>query len=355
MKNIKLIKLVGGLLLVLAMIFLVRELDLTEYLSVSKAQEKISEFGILAPVFFIVTLIVMTISFLPVTPLDFVAGALFGTFLGVVYVVIGATIGATIAFWFTRTFGRPFVEKQLAGKFKKLDYYDKKISANGLGIMLFLRLVPLFPFNGLNFAMGLTKIKFKDYFLGTLFGIIPGSFAYVYFGESLAMANWNNLVIAVLLLISLASIYPIYNKFRKKEKKEFDVIVIGAGSGGLNIASFMNKAGFKTLLIDKSDENIGGDCLNFGCVPSKALIHVAKTVRSGHNAQKYGIEINGLVDMEKVRQHIKNVQKKIRKNESASYFKKQGMEVRLGIAKFVAKNGIKVERVSGTLKGLKGK
>ena len=61
---------------------------------------------------------------------------------------------------------------------------------------------------------------------------------------------------------------------------KYDIIVIGAGSGGLNIASFMNKVGFKILLIDKSDAHIGGDCLNFGCVPSKALIHISKLIHN---------------------------------------------------------------------------
>lgn len=342
MKNRKLIKFAIGIFLILGLISLLRESGASEFFSVAKAQEKVSEFGIWAPIAFIAIFIVTTISFLPVTPLDFVAGAVFGTFLGAIYAIIGATIGATIAFWFTRTFGRPFVQKQLRWRFKKLNYYDKKIAKNGLGTMLFLRLVPLFPFNGLNFAMGLTKISFRDYFIGTFFGIIPGAFAYVYFGESLAKANLANIFISVLLLALLASIYPIYNKFRKKEKNDFDIIVIGAGAGGLNVASFMNKAGFKVLLIDKSDQNIGGDCLNFGCVPSKALIHVAKMVKKSHDASRYGLKVGGVVDMLKIKNHIKSVQEKIRKHENADFFRKQGMEIKLGKAEFVSENQIEV-------------
>lgn len=218
MKNFKLFKFVLLFILVLILILSVRESSLTEYLSLSEAQAKISEFGIWAPIVFIFIFILATVSFLPVVPLDFVAGALFGTFWGVFYVVIGATIGAVIAFWITRTLGKSFIQKQLAERFVKLDKYDKKIAEHGLGVMFFLRLVPLFPFNGLNFAMGLTKIKFRDFFIATLFGIIPGAFAYVYFGDSLARVDLINIIGAVSLLILLALIYPVYNKFIKKDK-----------------------------------------------------------------------------------------------------------------------------------------
>lgn len=85
----------------------------------------------------------------------------------------------------------------------------------------------------------------------------------------------------------------------------YDIIVIGAGSGGLNIASFMNKAGFKVLLINKSDKNIGGDCLNSGCVPSKALIHVAKIIHNSKLSQNFGFLVNGNLDMKKVTEYIK--------------------------------------------------
>ena len=75
--------------------------------------------------------------------------------------------------------------------------------------------------------------------------------------------------------------------------KEYDIIIIGAGSGGLNIAWFMNRADFRVLLIDKSDPHIGGDCLNYGCVSSKALIHVARLLRDAREADRFGLSVNG--------------------------------------------------------------
>lgn len=126
------------------------------------------------------------------------------------------------------------------------------------------------------------------------------------------------------------------------QKKSFDIIVIGAGSGGLNIASFMNRVGFSVLLIDKSDAHIGGDCLNFGCVPSKALIHVARTVRSANEAGAFGLTTKGEVSWEKVRTYIKEKQDIIRHHENAQWFIEKGMTVVLGNASFVSKNEVKV-------------
>ncbi|QQG46322.1 MAG: FAD-dependent oxidoreductase [Candidatus Niyogibacteria bacterium] len=122
--------------------------------------------------------------------------------------------------------------------------------------------------------------------------------------------------------------------------KTFDIIVIGAGSGGLNVASFMNKAGFKTLLIDKSDRNIGGDCLNFGCVPSKALIHVARIIKNGKGVERFGLKTNGAVDIGKVTAYIKEKQGIIREDENFRALSKKGITVKLGLAKFISSNAV---------------
>lgn len=122
----------------------------------------------------------------------------------------------------------------------------------------------------------------------------------------------------------------------------FDIIVIGAGSGGLNIASFMNRVGFSVLLIDKSDEHIGGDCLNFGCVPSKALVHVSRMVKEAKGAKAFGLDVSGEVSWPLVRDYIKEKQDTIREHENANWFRNKGMTVVLGVASFVGKNKVKV-------------
>lgn len=125
----------------------------------------------------------------------------------------------------------------------------------------------------------------------------------------------------------------------------FDVIVIGAGSGGLNIAGFMNRAGFRVLLIDKEDRSIGGDCLNFGCVPSKALIHAARLVHDGKSALRFCPSVSGAVDIKKVMDYVRGKQDVIRAHENAEYFRTQGMVVALGSAKFVDAETVEVAGV----------
>lgn len=123
----------------------------------------------------------------------------------------------------------------------------------------------------------------------------------------------------------------------------FDLIVIGAGSGGLNIASFMNSIGLKVLLIDRSDAHIGGDCLNTGCIPSKALIHVARMVKNATEAKAFGVTSTGDIDMVAVMDSVRGTQDIIREHESKEYFESKGMTVVLGEASFVGPTSVQVD------------
>ncbi|MEP6464828.1 MAG: NAD(P)/FAD-dependent oxidoreductase [Parafilimonas sp.] len=119
-------------------------------------------------------------------------------------------------------------------------------------------------------------------------------------------------------------------------KYSHDIIVIGAGSAGLSVSLFMAEVGLKTLLIDKTDFNIGGDCLNFGCVPSKALLHVAKTISSNK------FSATNKINVEDVMQYVHERQQKIRVHENADFMRSKGLDVELGIAKFYDRNSILV-------------
>ena len=127
-----------------------------------------------------------------------------------------------------------------------------------------------------------------------------------------------------------------------KKEDHFDMICIGAGSGGLNIAAFTNRIGLKTLLVDKTDKNIGGDCLNFGCVPSKALIHISRLFHDAKKAQPFGLRSSGIADISKVMKYVDSKKEYIREHENADYFRKKGMTVVLGTAKFLNKNTIRI-------------
>ena len=126
-------------------------------------------------------------------------------------------------------------------------------------------------------------------------------------------------------------------------KTVYDIIVIGSGSGGLTVGLFMAKAGFKVLMISKSDNDIGGDCLNDGCVPSKALIHVAHIAHQAKIASNFGLEVTGTVDIKKAVNYIYERQEIIRKHENAQWLQEQGVDMALGKAHFTKKNEIEVD------------
>jgi pyruvate/2-oxoglutarate dehydrogenase complex dihydrolipoamide dehydrogenase (E3) component len=126
-------------------------------------------------------------------------------------------------------------------------------------------------------------------------------------------------------------------------KTLYDIIVIGSGSGGLSVGFFMNKAGFKVLMISKSDMDIGGDCLNDGCVPSKAFIHVARIAHQAKRAANFGLQLNGSIDIKKATDYVYGRQEIIRVHENAAWLKEQGIEVALGDAHFTGKNEVEVD------------
>ena len=201
-KRLKLKFVLLGLFIVLS-IFLVNYFNLGSVFSPDMLRETVDSYGTLGPIIFMSVYIFATVFFLPGAPITIAGGLIFGKVFGTIYVVIGAVIGAVIAFFVARYLGEGFVDNLLKGKHSKIHEYDQKIGENGLGVVLFLRLLPIFPFNGLNFALGLTKVKARDYVIGTFFGIIPGTFVFVYLGDSFAMLNIWNILFAVLLLVLL--------------------------------------------------------------------------------------------------------------------------------------------------------
>ncbi len=126
------------------------------------------------------------------------------------------------------------------------------------------------------------------------------------------------------------------------EEKIYDIIVIGCGSGGLSVGLFMGKAGFKVLMIEKTDQHIGGECLNDGCVPSKALIHVARIAHHAQVAGNFGVALTGKIDIQKAIQYVYDKQNVIRVHENAAWLREQGVDVALGEAHFTGKNEIEV-------------
>ena len=141
----------------------------------------VNELGPLAPVVFIAGYVVATVAFVPGSILTLAAGAIFGLLRGTIYVFIGATLGATAAFLVARYLARPMVERKLAGN-ERFQRIDRMVEQEGGKMVVLMRLSPLLPFNALNYALGISKVRFLDYVLGCI-GMIPGTLLYVYYGK----------------------------------------------------------------------------------------------------------------------------------------------------------------------------
>jgi uncharacterized membrane protein YdjX (TVP38/TMEM64 family) len=209
------------LVFVVAAIFLVRYTPIKDYLSVEALGRFLDAVGIWAPVVFMVIYAGGVCLFLPGTLLTGLGAAIFGAYWGFVYVWFGAMAGASIAFLIGRTLGREFASSLIGDKLKK---YDDAIERNGFATVLYLRLV-YFPFTPLNFGMGLTKVHFRDYFLGTGLGIIVGTFIFTFFIGTLkevwTSGNWGELIsFKVFFSIGLFIFSFFIPKIIKKVKRE---------------------------------------------------------------------------------------------------------------------------------------
>ena len=140
------------------------------------------QMGMWAPVLYIFIYSIATICLLPSTPLNLSGGAIFGAVWGTVWTSSAAILAAVLAFGFSRTIGRSLVERKLAGKWESI---DREMQQGGFFYMFAIRLLPLIPYGIVNFAAGLTSIKFRDYLLGTLLGTVPGILPFVMMGAGL--------------------------------------------------------------------------------------------------------------------------------------------------------------------------
>jgi uncharacterized membrane protein YdjX (TVP38/TMEM64 family) len=141
----------------------------------------VASFGSLGPVIFIAGYVVATVAFIPGSLLTLAAGAIFGLLWGTVYVFIGATVGATAAFLVSRYVARGAIERRVAGN-ARFASIDRAIGGQGRKIVMLLRLSPVFPFNLLNYALGLTRVRLADYVTASI-GMLPGTLLYVYYGK----------------------------------------------------------------------------------------------------------------------------------------------------------------------------
>ncbi len=162
----------------------------------------LQQMGIWAPILYILIYSIATIFILPSTPLNLTGGAIFGAFWGTVWTSIAAIIAAMLSFGFSRTIGRKLVEQKLAGKWQSI---DREMHQGGFFYMFAIRLLPLIPYGLVNFAAGLTSIKFRDYFFGTVLGTVPGILPFVMMGAGLTALKQGD-VFPLLIALALTGI-----------------------------------------------------------------------------------------------------------------------------------------------------
>lgn len=204
------IKALALVVLITLALFAIHYTSLGDLFTAEHLQSVLDRAGFWAPLAFIFFYAAGVCLFIPATVLTGIGAALFGPYFGFVYVWIGAMTGAVAAFWIGRTLGGDFAATLIGGKLAK---YNTKIEQNGFAAVLYLRLI-YFPFTVMNFGMGLTRVRFRDYFWGTAFGILAGTFIFTFFigtiRDAWASGDWERLFSARFFLslgLFLLSLY----------------------------------------------------------------------------------------------------------------------------------------------------
>jgi uncharacterized membrane protein YdjX (TVP38/TMEM64 family) len=208
---------------IIAAVYVVRFPPVKDFLTAEAFGGFLDRAGVWAPITYIAVYAAGVCLFVPGTLLTGLGAAIFGAYWGFLYVWIGAMLGASGAFIIGRTLGREFAASLIGDKLKK---YDDAIERNGFATVLYLRLV-YFPFTPMNFGMGLTKVRFRDYFFGTGLGIIVGTFIFTFFVGSVkevwVSGNWGELIsFKVFFSVALFAFSLFIPKIIKRFKREED-------------------------------------------------------------------------------------------------------------------------------------
>jgi pyruvate/2-oxoglutarate dehydrogenase complex dihydrolipoamide dehydrogenase (E3) component/uncharacterized membrane protein YdjX (TVP38/TMEM64 family) len=332
-------------------------LDLGRYLSFEQLKASQASFDqlyaqqpvMVAAVYFGVYVLATALSIPGAVIITLGGGAVFGLWQGLLLVSFASTLGATLAFLASRFVLREWVEARFG---QRLADINAGVDKEGAFYLFTLRLIPVVPFFLINLLMGLTRMKTWTYYWVSQLGMLAGTAVYVNAGTQLAQLDSVRGILSPALLGSfvLLGIFPllarrvvaavqkrkVYARWASVRPKTFDrnLIVIGGGAAGLVSAYIAAAVKAKVTLIEA--HKMGGDCLNYGCVPSKALIKSAKVAHQMRHAAQYGLSNTApSFSFKAVMQRVHDVIKAIEPHDSVERYTGLGVEVLQGYGKLV--------------------
>lgn len=341
-------------------LFFVFELDQYLTLEFAKSQHQLlndyitNNFYQASVIFFISYILITALSLPGAAIASLLGAAFFGFSWSLLLVSFASTFGASGAFLLSRYLFKDWVENTFPQHIKT---FNQGIKKNGNYYLFSLRLLPIFPFFLINILMGLTQFSLARFYLISQIGMLPGTIIYLNAGTQLAqietvsdILSFNILASLTLLgifpllikgIITLFNHYQSYKKWTKPAHFDRNLIAIGAGSGGLVTAYIAAAVNAKVTLIEKNQ--MGGDCLNTGCVPSKALLRSAKAMKEIKKAQELGIRVqNAEVNFHNVMQRVQQVIKDIAPHDSIERYTELGVECIQGEATIISPWEVKV-------------
>jgi len=288
------------------------------------------------------------------------AGALFGLVLGTVIVSFASTLGATLAFLASRYVLRDWVEARFGQRLKGV---NEGLERDGAFYLFTIRMIPLFPFFVVNLVMGLTRIRTWTFAWVSQVGMLLGTIAYVNAGTQLGRIEsldgllspeliGSFVVLAFVpwigkLVVGVFRRQRVYRGFSRPRRFDRNLVVIGAGSAGLVAAYIAAQVKATVTLVEA--EKMGGDCLNTGCVPSKALIKSAKAAATMRHADHYGlVAMEPQVPFRDIMQRIRGVIETIEPHDSVERYEGLGVDVVKGRARIVDPWTVEIAREDGS-------
>lgn len=318
-----------------------------------------------AGLYFVAYVAVTALSLPGALPMTLAGGAIFGLLWGTVIVSFASSIGATLAFLAARFLLRDWVGERFGERLKAV---DEGIRRDGAFYLFTLRLIPVFPFFLVNLLLALTAMKARTFYGVSQIGMLAGTVVYVNAGTQLARIDSLAGIVSPALLASFAllGIFPliarkvvegvkarrVYAGWQKPARFDRNLVVIGAGSAGLVTAYIAAAVKAKVTLIEK--HRMGGDCLNTGCVPSKALIRSAKLLSHIARAREFGIaSAQASFDFAEVMERVQKIIKTVEPHDSVERYRELGVEVVEGSARIVSPWQVEVICHDGTMQTLR--